>query len=526
LLTATDAPRVVGYLQRCAANLGLAPLQLEFKSAGMAEAEAFGLRGEEVILFYGTPELLEESWGDPIKVIALHEIGHIVNGDPQDRERARAIGIGLIVLIGLVLCGLAALAFNALLDIDRPNTMAELNPTTIVGSMLGIIWRLAGMLLLYGIIWTGLVSVRELYADRRVASWGLAGALEQMLRPPKTDHRVVPVELWKRWWQQVVARVEWIWQFHPSKELRRQVLIDPVRLFRISPNLPFVTGLLLSILLVNLFSPVTEIFRIFSTFLSHSFWRNLAPIAATLNLGTFGVFLLVVGGLSYLLVSTLGAQVQREAIADLMEGKFLTWGYGRLWWPAFLLALGLEAGFVVAPFNPGTASSLDAGVLAFWLAGFTGLTWLWLSYVRALTRFTLGVHVGAELPRILHVLVNGSAAALLTAFYCPAFFVRMTQAFWIQRAVQVGSGAEPQEYFVYMYVGTGVVLAVAALVLYVVWAAASLGVISLRLLRWTYRCPDCKSPVNLGFALGRSCGNCGEPLASWAYAGEARDPGL
>jgi hypothetical protein len=228
---------------------------------------------------------------------------------------------------------------------------------------------------------------------------------------------------------------------------------------------------------------------------------------------------------SYLLSDILGVQVQREAIADLVEGRRRTWGYGRLWWPALLLALGLETGFVVAPFNLGAPFALGAGMLAFWLVGLTGFTWLWLSYIRALTRFTLGLEVGSDLPRRLRSFVQGSAAALLAVLYCPAGFWRMTQTFWAQRAVWRSAGEGSQTFYVYMYVGTGVVLVVFALAVYLVWAAAALGVVSLRLWRWKARCPLCQSPTGLGFALARSCAVCREPLATWAYAGEARDPG-
>jgi hypothetical protein len=93
-----EAPRVAGYLRRCVAHLGLPPLKLEYRAGYGNEAQTFGLRGKEVLLLHGAPSLLESSWSDTSKAIALHELGHVKNGDAQDREKSKAIWIALLGL--------------------------------------------------------------------------------------------------------------------------------------------------------------------------------------------------------------------------------------------------------------------------------------------------------------------------------------------------------------------------------------------------------------------------------------------
>jgi hypothetical protein len=415
------------------------------------------------------------------------------------------------------------------------------------------------LLLLVRVIWMGLVRARELYADRRVASWGLESALDRLLRLPDAKDAWWERQRWweaaaRRWghrtlWKRfaralegLAERARTVWRPHPSNRLRRKVLADPVRLFRVSPNLAWVTGTLLSIVTVNLIFPLVEMVSGFSLATSAGFWQDLAPYFLSIpdpwgrrlllsavvarNLGqVLLLFSLGLGSVSYLLAGTLGTQVQREAVADLAAGNPRTWGYGRLLGPASLLALGIEAGFFVAPFNSGLELSLGAGTLLLWLAGLTCFTWLWLAYVRALTRFTIGMHTGDSPPQRLHRVVTGSAVVLLTVLYWPVGFARLAP--WISlwtRLARWHPEDDPREIFVYSVVMTGIVLAMAAIFVYVVWAGASLAAIFTRLRRRRLQCLSCGARLRLSFALGRSCSFCREPLAAWAYAGEAFDP--
>ncbi|HKI06075.1 MAG TPA: hypothetical protein VKK31_29115 [Thermoanaerobaculia bacterium] len=556
-----EAPTVVRYLERCTGILGLPALEVEHRDGYGNEAQAFGLRSREVLLFHGAPDLLEKSWGDLSKAIALHEIGHVKNGDTQAPQQSKAVWAALTALLILAM-GMWAWFF--LLDLRRSYRTGG---ATAALSLLGDIgrsvphlgWRMAAMLLLIRLIWVGLVRTRELYADRRVASWGSERTLDRMLRLPEPGNFWERSRWWEaawsRWgeldgWERVARTADWMGRWieplyrpHPTNLIRREALKDPARLFRVSPVLSFVTGVLLSILTVNLIFPMAEIVSDASLGVSAKLWGDLAPgfvsipppwgkrlllsIVAALNLGsTLLVLLLPLIMVSYLTAGTLGTQVQKEAVADLAMERSHAWGYGRLLRPAALLALGVEAGFFAAPFNTGQRFPSGVGLLILWLAGLTSFTWLWLVYVRALTRFTIGLHAGTSLPRKLGRVVNGAAVTLLAVLYWPAGFARLAfqDPLW-DRLGRLAPRTDPRETFVYTFVMTGIILAVFAVVVYVIWAAVSLAVVAVRLRRWHVCCPSCGDPVDAGFALGRCCTSCGALLAAWAYAAPAFDPG-
>ena len=516
-LRADDAPTVVRDVERWTASLGLSPLRLEHRPGLGNDAQTFGLGDRGTLVFRGEPRLLERVWGDTLKTIALHELGHVKNGDAQEREKSRAIWIAMV---GMPLLAAGGWLGDALLDLAAAWRTADAGRAldslaALARSLLQDGWRLAVLLLLAVVIWRRMLQTREPYADRRVASWGMRSALERLLRPPQGEG------LW-----------------HPSNQDRLKALADPTRLFRVSPILALVTGALLSILAVTLIFPLLEIAFIGSLAAATGLWRDLAPhlaalpapwgkwyllgAAFTLNMTQILLlFLVPLTVLSYLAAGTLGVQVQRETMADLdagHPGQFHTWGYARLWKPAALLALGVEAGFRVAPFNAGLELSIDARLLVPWLAGLTCLTWLWLAYVRGLTRFTLGTNVGAILSLRLRRFVNASSVLLLTALYWPAGFARLAPrtSFWMQVARQNPTD-DPREVFVYSIVMTSVVLATLAILVYLGAAGASLAGVFVRLRRLQPRCSSCGEPASLGFAVGRCCALCDEQLAAWAY---------
>jgi hypothetical protein len=106
LLDRGQAPTVVAYLRRCADRLGLTWLRIEYRP-GFGEGQAYGLRGRDALLLYGNPNLLERVWGNTLKTIALHEIGHVVNGDAPEREKAKAIWQALLIFLTVIVVGLA-----------------------------------------------------------------------------------------------------------------------------------------------------------------------------------------------------------------------------------------------------------------------------------------------------------------------------------------------------------------------------------------------------------------------------------
>jgi Zn-dependent protease with chaperone function len=530
-LTRVEAPRVVADLERYANRLGLALPRLEYSPAGLAQGHAFGLRGEEVLLLLGTPVLLESSWGEDSRAIALHELAHIANGDSQAREKARAVwGVFLIAfLVSLILIGFSGRRLSGV-----------------------VLLRAAAMLVFVRAIWAGLIRVREFYADWRAASQGAKPALERILRLQESE-----VGRWERWewywrawerwedrgwWRTWTAAWEWCWRharrivkLHPTFAERRDVLCDPGLLFRISPDLPFLTGVLLTLVLIGSLFSFIKIFLVFLggiSFLDSLAWRGLAALPRgvprdLLLVGSrvmgIGVLLLVVTsvlfGLSYLVAGAIGVQVQRQAFYGLARRTANGWGYLRLMPTALLFAVGMEAGFFIAPFNPTPPAAENWPAILIWLASFTVLTWLWLAYVHGLSRMLLGSYAGKANPRLRRAVVTWSSVGLLTVLYWPAAFARVT----IQMAYLMHSklplalppGIEPRRVFIFGFFITLIVMLVFAVAVYTFWVLVTLIALRIGPLRWKKRCSICREAITFRLSLGQHCKSCGSPLALW-----------
>ncbi len=551
-LTAWEAPTVVSFLQSCTSALRLPPLRLEVAEARskLAMPQTFGRPGKEVLLLHGAPGFLEDTWGDTAKTVVLHEVGHIVNGDAQDREKSRALWIGLVAFLGLTFCVLWGFA---LLGVSLARGAEQASMTFAAASL--AILRATGlftpMLLLVWFIWLGLVRIREFYADYRVALWGRGESLRKLLRMQESKSRWWERSKWwgmvweqwgqHKWWtlcagalERAAERIEPIWRSHPSYRLRRLVLADPTQLFRVPSDLALVTGFLLSLLITNLIAPAIELASLLNLLTETFFWWIAGPLLAALSspwkeltlilgrvivvVGPFLVFCsLLLGIPAYLVARAIGVQVQREAVADLAEGN--RWGYLRSLRPAILMALGVEGGFLLTPTGAVLGGlHLDAGMRLSWIAGMTFLTWLWLAYMRALTRFTLGVHVGPSFPGKLSRFVNASAVALLIVLFWPAAFTRMAFILNYREMPRWGipENVTNQEFINYIHV-TGIMLAAFAVAAYVFWTGGCLFFCAARLWHMKIRCHSCGDPLPRGFAVGRSCASCGEPLAAWIY---------
>lgn len=477
--------------------------------------------------------MLERSWGDMQGAIAAHELGHIANGDAQDREKARAVWIAFSVLFA------GSTGFLLLFANRRPSWLFALK----LGVVLAAFWMIRA----------GLIRVRELYADWRAASWGAGPALEKVLALRERE-----VGWWEssRWWWRTwerwgdrpwwgwlqrlleVFRISWLrfWQMHPTSEMRREVLRDPSRLFEISTDLPFLTGLLLSLVFTNIFPLILELL-LATTILTGLISSFLLSLAAELSPGSRGElaialtaginitlpFLFTTGFLfflSFLVTRSLGVQVQRKAVADLVNDRSGRWGYAGLLRPALLLALGLEAGFWIAPFasfEPRTAPALAA--VPVWLLGFAFFAWLWLAYAYALSRFLLGAHGGRENPQRRRALITGASVGLLTVLFWPASLARLavTAAFLLEPGATLPGGFDPRHAFIYGLFITMMILLVSATVIYVLWACLSLFLVWAGALRRRHRCPICREGTQLRIVLGRCCPGCGGPLAPWAF---------
>jgi hypothetical protein len=504
-LTAEKAPTVVRDVNHMVEALNLSPppsLECSQGTAKLLEAQAFGLKRSPALLLKGSPEFLEKLWGDKYRAVALHELAHIEEGDAQIREGTRAVWLALLVLgyLPLALVILAGSFYAGTHGSARP----LLRPIGILSAQLVL-----SSLIVLGIM-TGLIRIRELYADWRVAFGGLKEPLIAAFGP-------------SRWW-------------HPSWEARRANLNRPERLFRISSGLPLQTGLLLALVLGNGLGfgllliqagrilGLREQWRVFASLVEQpTGWKSSLAIVAPIALGN--VLPLLAGALLFLVVArvvsgTLDLQVQREAVVDLAIGKHSNWGYLKLLRPACLLAIGFEAGLLLALGTLPISSSQGA----LWLSpiratAMTLFSWIWLVSIRAFSRLSLGSHAAHESPRQQHRRGAWLSALVFTLLCCPlgmaSFGVR---AFQHTSTTDLQLSGLPSEVYFFHYFGTPMLrILLEATILYVLLAGLALVLVSRSLFLKVRQCPSCHERVEPKLVVGRNCQTCGRLLSPWLY---------
>jgi Zn-dependent protease with chaperone function len=485
-------------------------------AVGTADGQAFGVGGRYALRFGSRMRLLLRKAPDRFAAIVLHELAHIANRD------VRRTYFSLAAWIALFISALLPLLFLDILHVCLRfiQTAFGLGGYTWTYFFTAVIPRAlllgiqVGLLLLVATaVLSGILRVREHYADWKAALWGAGETLAEILasKEPSTS-RV------RRWWR---------WSLHPSATERLAVLQAPLHLFQMSRDLPFFAGFLLAFLLGGLvqIGPLLMLVVRGATqllYLRIVQWLlpSGSPLAASfLSLATdlslvvpllFAVLLFLLG-MGYLIAGTVGIQVQREALASLASGREPRGSYRRLWLPALLLAGGLQFGFMVTPSSPLAplhyslrSFFLLVGLAPFWIAGFSILVWLWMAYARFSSLHLLGTYPGDRPPRwrgrgLLIVL-----SLLMWVLLTPGLLLQL-----ILRDLAQDPAFQTLPWVLFP------ILLIASLGLFLLASA-------LTWLWGRYRnrvallcCPACGGSTDHLFAAGRVCEGCGMPLAGW-----------
>lgn len=510
-LAEADAPGLVAELQGMISAAGLAGRPRLAQVPGALGGLAYGRKGRETLVLCCAPDLLESAWPSDLRPVALHELAHIANRDVTYQELSRGAWLAAATLIAI---HGGWIAVRAAVDEGVGSTTATA-PETVVGHL--VLLATAAML------WVGLVRKRELYADWRVVTWGYGELLRHRLvhrgdshQPGEAGRGDAAARRIRRWLRSIALARRLEARFHPSRRERVAVLDDPRPLFAMTPGLTLSTALLVTIGFGHSNHVLGDALTAARTAMTGLF-VIIGP-AAAIPVMAFGLFLMT--GIAYLLTSAMGVQIQRDTLADLATADHSQrpdWGYRRLGGTAVLFAAGLEIGLLASPAGLLFAPIPPLHVLG-WLLAFTGLTWLWLVCVRAMTRLLLGSHLGDRPPRRLQWSITWTSSLLLAVLYSPALAIRVS-LFQVARAedlVFLGRSELPiADAILVLFVMSNLVLL--ALALAVTALAGLMGVLGagwwLGLRR--RRCSSCGIPVIPRLAVGRHCEGCDRPLASW-----------
>jgi hypothetical protein len=509
---------------------------------GNADARIFGFRKKYILRLGGRLRLVFRKNSKWFNALILHELAHVKNRDVGRFYFSRSIWITFVGMIIIPLT-LAMILYRGWQIVNMQGVTAEqtVGNATLLGSGLVPFFQIAALLIVVWSIIRGLVRIREYYADWRTALWGARAHLEERLHARATEEWAKATKnrhtwLWQQWQR--------LWKTHPTAQQRLNILRDPLHLFQVSFDIPFFSGLLLALVMIGIPMAGFVFVSTAGPLIEILFWglvRIIIEIPSPLDRMIFALLLflrigilLLFGGatlilLAYLVEHTLGLQVQRQAISDLLIGRPRAQGYLNLWQPALLLALGVEAGFWLVPGGIFMPRSLLMLVLTpVWLGIFTLLTWLWLVYVRALNRRILGTHAGNRPPQRKRWIIIACSIITLWTLHLPMLFSRFVltgiglynpQMF--PEAV-IMPGSTPEEFFFFTFGFTTFVLLSLGLALAFIWMSISLGLAYVWQRTRKHQCPTCREISPHRIIVGQHCASCYSELAAWMYVDPER----
>lgn len=467
----------------------------------MGDGQAYGSARRPIVVL--TRAMLSILRGDirqhgrpyTFRAALLHELAHLANRDVRRSYLAEASWIVLVPVLSLLLWILFISA----------------NPIWI---KIVISLHVLAILLIIELIRRSILRGREHDADLRTALLWKTG---EPLRALFVDEaRTAPRPLLER-----LARY---WRKHPTAAERRDILDHPNQALEISPDIPFLAGLLFgnlvggALFVTSVIVLVMDALGILMTesilagmarsrglvyALSLYYPVNFAVWNSLMFIAAFALLLLM----SYLLAGTVGVQVQRESVLQMIQGG-RTHPYRTLLKPALWAAVGFQAGLILLPMAPSMFGQLRVLIgLILWIPFAALPFWAWLSVIRLFARRLLGTCVAGRAPvREFRALTRAS-----TILLWPLILVLLAGQFWIWPFVQMvkGMGA-----LAVGSVGLAGFLFLLALMLFV---------LAIREVRREDRpptCPHCGEKIGSA-SVGACCMTCGGNLAPWLFVEEA-----
>jgi Zn-dependent protease with chaperone function len=452
------------------------------------DGQAFGFRSRILLRLGKRLKVmrLNADYLPSFQAIILHELAHIKNEDIQRTYFAEAIWKSLLYFASLLVLIFSTITILTYLN---PKIISEQSILSPIFGLLFVAIPFAILLiielgLIIGVVHfirRGTLRIREMYADWRAAQWGALDGLIQVLSSAVNEK--------KNFWKRLLSA-------HPSSEDRVKALRDPNHLFKLTFDIPLLNGFLLGFA----FSGMGSLFGLLSTFIVSPLDNALLSIFGLLSISI--ICIVVLFTLLWMLSSTVGLQIQREAVADQDKNIGGLLPYLRLFLFALLLHLGFEASVYLMPYENIQVDPLSKGIYAFlvfpfWILGISTMTWLWMSAIRFFARRWLGSHSGAKPPsaKISTITILGMLS--LPALYVPFTMTRGWPA--------VGPGSLLTAFFVLILVGIlFIAFCFAAWMMVAVFVPAP-------------KCQKCGVTQAFRQTVRHVCRQCGAELAEWLY---------
>jgi len=393
-----------------AGQIGIAAPSIEMPSrrTGGSDGQAFGVHKPYHICLGGGWRKLRKFQLAKFDALLLHEFAHIAGGDIwrtylSDAVRRSFVGLLTIPFIFGVFIQLIKNIFFSF------NAEFSLLQGLLTSARL-VIQLLFSIGVMY-FLWGKLLRTREFYADWRASVSGVSSGLIQLLHEMHEKEQDVP-----RFWKV---------QFHPSAATRLDALNGKGGLFDISNSTFLLTGILVSFMLAGGIEFVFSVFELVLTPLEKA-WSTSNNLFFIIFVGiwllVFVLQMLFPGAIIVsFLTRILTAQIARQTASDISE-KRSGWGiYYSLGIPAFFFIVGLELGFLGAPFNLLFPNDTHDWLLEFLLSLpilYISM-WVYLGAMRFLAQRILGGEAGDRLSSNRIRMIRWLSHIWLLVFFLP-----------------------------------------------------------------------------------------------------------
>lgn len=489
---------------------------------------AFGFRRRQAVCLNSGlhDEFVAAPTGGRLNAVLLHELGHLANRDVSRTtfsiELGRTFTQAALLLVALTV---GYLGFHVLRRLIG-GTLAD-EHTRAFGLIFQFVTSTAAVIALIEIVRASVLRAREYYADERARQWlGDEAPLRALLarREPESARHPMPsgmalgIMQRARRGQAIGGNPfrRYLAPLHPSHRQRVATLAHPQGLFGVELWAAFLAGVISGVALnANniLLSQVFGLAVLSNNLLSALLNQPMGAVARSIiflvsTLLSLLTVLVLLGLFAFLfagpLAGSVGLSVQRAAFADsLARGRPALLPLRRLALCALLLGTGIVLGGTLTPSSGAlTLRPKDLPLVPLFVAGWAGVSLLWLLPLRWVAGRAYRSHAGTRPPLLRRRWLTGLSALAITPLLLATMFAQ-------GGVTSLGVVALPPE---------GVAFLIGAWIFSLAFSLAvwGLGALLMGLAGWfgPPSCPGCGRRASKATAL--HCTHCGQPLRAWA----------
>jgi Zn-dependent protease with chaperone function len=484
-------------VSKLAIHSGVEPPKIEMPPQGLrgTDAQAFGVGKMRRVALDGGLRILRKTKPHIFNAILRHELAHFANQDIGKSYFSDALwkSIRWVIILPFVLGLLGYIILAIYLGVLYGDLLQRF--TGPIQSFFWLIVQFGFVLLVAGLMWVRLIRTREFYADWRAVLWGAQSGLNIIFQEEVEKEKPKP-------------RFN-VFQFHPDGKERLVAIEHPEELFKYSPMMIFMAGLLLASLFIGLyfslaafltFAGVMQAIRDAST--GWAYWLA----RGVFWLGIAALIFFAFGLTGWLINGVLLPQIQKQVVLELINRQRGWIQYIKMLMIAVILVAGIELGFFMSPFSVFAPIGLWEIVLEIFIIApiLVLIAWLYLAYLRFISLRLTATQVGKNYSVWRKRFMQAASALWVFLFFVPGLFLSRFLS------------GELLEVFMY----ASLIWLASTLLLGSLAFAGSWAVIKLSFDNQPRKCPHCGKITEHAAPAIEQCEHCEGVLGEWLFVEE------